>query len=376
MFGIGGGNNGGGGNNLFGGIMGLIDPMGLLSGGQQGGDQGGLQTLLNPAGALIGLIGGEVNKASADHATKSAQEASAAEWLTMFTQIDEHTQYAQRFSEQSYWGDLGEIATTEIPQNGVQTDGYSRLSAQEFKDAKALEAIATYFSYLDGDPWKGHTHKFDIKNLEACVLGQGNPPPELMAAARYLLERDDLRTLLTSLSATGDGSITADGIKKWLREKNGEMVSRRYSSSTPAGNSPPPPADPGNTRTGGGRDSANADFALRNESRAEALRRAAEAMAPKDGGPVDSVQDGRVRSRSSQSASLASAEQSFLERGGDRLNEMDARITELMDKGELSAKENFELQNLMQKRKELYDLMSNISKLFHEMSMTAINNIR
>ncbi len=369
MFGIGGGNNGGGGNNLFGGIMGLIDPIGILSGGQQGGAQGGLQTLLNPAGAIMGLIGGEANKASADHAVKANQEATAAQAAGQIVNSNHVEDYSKLFAEMGYFGDWG---ITELPDNGCIPEGYANLSVEEYKDLKALEAVSTFFSYLDGDALKGHTHRFDLNNLEACYRGEGNPPPELKAAAAWLVSRDDLRTQLAALSGTGDGSITAEGIAKFIAQKQAE-VAQKPTTSPPPSNNGDPKTEP--NQQGGSR--LRSDSVLASQTRAVDYQRLQEAMDRlRDTTQGDTSAGSRETTKSGQSASTVSTERGFVNKAGDKLNRMDEEIENLLKKDELSAKEMQQLQWTMSKRKELYDLLSNVMRMFHEMSMTAINHIR
>src|SRR5262249_36909779 len=62
--------------------------------------------------------------------------------------------------------------------------------------------------------------------------------------------------------------------------------------------------------------------------------------------------------------------------GGAVLAQLDREISRLMNKRDLSEADFKALQQLMQKRNEMYTLFSNMQRMFHEMCMTAINNTR
>jgi hypothetical protein len=60
----------------------------------------------------------------------------------------------------------------------------------------------------------------------------------------------------------------------------------------------------------------------------------------------------------------------------DRLDSLDNTINQMTNQGNLSSTDQLKLQRLMEQEKEMFSMLSNISKMYDDMAMAAINNMR
>ena len=261
--------------------------------------------------------------------------------------------------------------------------GYLEPSTLQYQEA--LRTIAANFALLDTLSGKKDS-KIDQRTLQAAAQNP-NLSPELRDAARFLLEHPEYRRMLDTAGKGGavDGTISQLDVQRALKKVNDDIS--RYGvrqPSTPAPGAPPPPGQPG------------APVETRPPSAGQPPEPVPgippTAPPPKPGGGAGSVSDIINNPHMSMEEKLqailalitqdtddeifgvmkemASAREERAKLGTDEKSRArGAKLETTMEQL------NLRLQKLMEKRKQMFDLMSNISSKFNEMAKQAIQNL-
>ncbi|MBN1209919.1 MAG: hypothetical protein JXB05_34025 [Myxococcaceae bacterium] len=247
--------------------------------------------------------------------------------------------------------------------------GYLEPGVVEYRDS--LRTIAANYGLLDTMCGR-KDGKIDQHTLEVAA-SHSNLSPELRKAARFLLEHPEYRNMLDTAGKGGrvDGTISQQDVQKALKKVNEDIA--RYGvrqPSTPAPSTPPPggsspgevsPTTPAPIAAGGCDRSGGVSDIINNPNLSmEEKLQAILMLISRD--TDDEILDvmREMASVRDERATLGSGEK-------DR-----ARAAKL----ETSMEQlNLSLQKLMEKRKQMFDLMSNVSSKFNEMAKVAIQNL-
>lgn len=272
------------------------------------------------------------------------------------------------------------------PSKSTASTGYLEPSILEYREA--LRTIAANFSLLDTLKG-GHNSKFDLRTLQAAAQNP-NFSSELRNAARFLLDHPEYRNMLDTAGKGGsvDGTISQLDVQRALKKVNDDIAQYGVRHpSTPAPSTPPPPGQPGNPV----------------ETRPPSTGQPHEpgptapptAPPPKHGGcaersgsVTDIINNPNMSLEEKLQAILTLITQDTDDEILDVMKEMASARDERAKLGtdqSSRAREakldttmeqlNLRLQKLMEKRKQMFDLMSNISSKFNEMAKQAIQNL-
>lgn len=262
--------------------------------------------------------------------------------------------------------------------------GYLEPSILEYQEA--LRTLAANFALLDTLNGRRDS-KIDRRTLQAAAQ-HPNLSPELRSAARFLLEHPEYRNVLDTAGKGGavDGTISQLDVQRALKKVNDDIA--RYGvrqPPAPAPGAPPPPGQPGapvETRPpsagqprepgpsapptvpppkpGGDRTGSVSDIINNPNMSLEEKLQAILTLITQD---TDEEILGVMKE-------MASARDERAKLGTDQKSRArEAKLDTTMEQL------NLRLQKLMEKRKQMFDLMSNISSKFNEMAKQAIQNL-
>lgn len=266
--------------------------------------------------------------------------------------------------------------------------GYLEPSVLQYQEA--LRTIAANFGMLDTLNSKQNS-KFDLSTLQQAAQNP-NLSPELRSAARFLLEHPEYRNMLDTAGKGGsaDGTISQLDVQSALKKVNDDITQygvRQPSTSCPS--KPPPVGTPSNPGTPG------TPVETKPPSTGQPSPPVESAPAPKPGGcsrPSSSVSDIINSPNMSMEEKLQALLTLITQDTDDEiLGVMKEMSTARDERAKLGTDEssrtraaklettmeqlNLRLQKLMEKRKQMFDLMSNISSKFNEMAKQAIQNL-
>jgi hypothetical protein len=284
----------------------------------------------------------------------------------------------------------GYAPSTHQATPAASKTGYLEPSILEYREA--LRTIAANFGILDTLTGKKNS-KIDQHTLRAAAQ-HPNLSPELRSAARFLLEHPEYRNALDTASKGGavDGTISQRDVQSALKKVNDDIALygvRQPSTPTPgapqpAPGAPPPPGQPG------------APVETRPPSAGQPQEPGPTppptAPPPKPGGSTGSVSDIINNPNMSMEEKLQAILSLITQDTDDEIFGVMKEMASARDeRAKLGTDEksrargakldttmeqlNLRLQKLMEKRKQMFDLMSNISSKFNEMAKQAIQNL-
>jgi hypothetical protein len=277
----------------------------------------------------------------------------------------------------------GYAPSTHQATSAASKTGYLEPSILEYREA--LRTIAANFNILDTLNGKKNS-KIDQHTLRAAAQ-HPNLSPELRSAARFLLEHPEYRNALDTAAKGGsvDGTISQRDVQSALKKVNDDIALYGVRQpSTPAPGAPPPPGQPG------------APVETRPPSAGQPQEPGPSipptAPPPKPGGSTGSVSDIINNPNMSMEEKLQAILALITQDTDDEiLGVMKEMASAREERAKLGTDEksrargakldttmeqlNLRLQKLMEKRKQMFDLMSNISSKFNEMAKQAIQNL-
>lgn len=251
-------------------------------------------------------------------------------------------------------------------------------SVLEYREA--LKTLAANYGLLD-TLCGSKNGKFDLSTLQAAAH-HPSLSPELRAAAHFLLEHPEYRNMVDTAGKGGrvDGTISQADVQKALKKVNEDIALygvRQPTSSAPSAPAPapstpppvcgsPPPGEPSTPvqttpapapkPPAGGEGSGVSDILNNPHMSMEEKIQAILMLITRD-------TDDEILGVMQEMASVR----------GERANQKDpARSAKLETTMEQL---NLKLQKLMEKRKQMFDLMSTVSSKFNEMAKMAIQNM-
>jgi hypothetical protein len=386
------GGNGGGFN-----LGSLVDPLGLAK------SDSPLSKIIDPLGILGGLegaLGGIGNNptAKADSSGLSSvmqqilgqhnsnqvnpfsdPSASASNQLMIpspaATEYQPHPQYPNSgFATNSVLANSSQAATgtpasglssssqaaTGVPANGQQASDW--LNSDE---GKALTEIAGNFPMFEnrGAAQSFDPGFFDPQSLANEAANDAGTP--LGDAAKYLLTHPDLLAKLQMLSG-GNGQVSKSGLTQYIAS----MMGASTQGAPTQGTSTPPANNPINNVTVCGTINPTTPTITQGTPSSSTAANSTTSSSVPSSPPLCSSQprsidecvgtfDNAINGLEGQIESLSAAAAN-----GDK--NAQTQLTQLQ----------FQMQRLMDLRKQMFDLASNLEHMFDEMSMQAINNTR
>lgn len=288
----------------------------------------------------------------------------------------------------------GYAPATQRAASAAKT-GYLEPSILKYQEA--LRTIAANFSILDTLNSKQNS-KFDLSTLQKAAQ-HPNFSPELRSAARFLLEHPEYRNMLDTAGKGGsvDGTISQLDVQRALKKVNDDIAQYGVRQpSTPAPSKPPPPGGPSNPGTPGQPGTPVESKPPSTGQPSPPVESAPPtAPAPKPSGSSgasgsvsDIINNPNMSMEEKLQALLTLITQDTDSEILDVMKEMSNARDERAklgtdDSGRARAAKlestmeqlNLRLQKLMEKRKQMFDLMSNISSKFNEMAKQAIQNL-
>lgn len=273
--------------------------------------------------------------------------------------------------------------TPAAQKAAAATTGYLEPRVLEYQES--LRTIAANFGILDTLCGKKDS-KIDSRTLQLAAQ-HPSLSPELRNAARFLLEHPEYRHMVDTANKGGsvDGTISQQDVQKALKKVNDDIASYGVRQpSTPAPSTPPVPGappPPGSPST-----------PVETQPPAPG---GPSTPAPKPGGgsePAGSVNDIINNPNMSMEEKLQALLMLISRDTDDEILDVMKEMSSVRDeraklgtddKGRARAAKlettmehlNLRLQKLMEKRKQMFDLMSNISSKFNEMAKQAIQNL-
>lgn len=281
----------------------------------------------------------------------------------------------------------GTSTTPASSTAGASSKGQLDPSYLEYRDA--LKTIAANYSLLDTLNGS-RNEKFDVRTLELAVTWP-NLPSELKEAARFLVAHPEFRNMLDTAGEGGrvDGTISQKDVQKALKQVNDDIAKYGVRDTTapapstppsapapaPAPSTPPPCGSPPPGKPG---------------TPVETTPPTAPkpAPAPERSGVSDIINNPHMSLEEKIQAILMLITRDTDEEILDVMKEMASIREERAGLGtdeksrtkdaklETTFQElNLRLQKLMEKRKQMFDLMSTLSSKFNEMAKVAIQNM-
>ncbi|SET32498.1 hypothetical protein [Stigmatella erecta] len=246
----------------------------------------------------------------------------------------------------------------------------------------ALKTLAANFSLFDTLQGKKGDGKFNLQTLQEAAT-HPSLSPELREAARFFLQHPEYRHVLDIANKGGnpDGTFSQQDVQKALKKVNDDIAAYGVIAPPvaspgcpPPVSRPPPAGQPGGPGScapppvplptplpspGCGGSSGNVRDILNNPNMSmEEKLQAILMMITRD-------TDDELLGVMSEMASLREERATLGSGDAGRAAKLDTSMEQL----------NLRLQKLMEKRKQMFDLMSNISSNFNEMAKTAIQNL-
>jgi hypothetical protein len=291
-------------------------------------------------------------------------------------------------------------------QAAAASTGYLEPRVLEYREA--LRTIAANFALLDTLNG-GKNSKFDVSTLRLAAQ-HPNLSPELRNAARFLLEHPEYRNMLDTAGKGGsvDGTISQLDVQRALKKVNDDIAHYgvRQPSTPPAPPTPPapgtpPPGQPGTpveTRPPStGQPGCPVETRPPSTGQPSTPAPGAPPATPppkpggsseRTGGVSDIINNPNMSLEEKLQAILTLITRDTDDEILDVMKEMASARDERAKLGtdqNSRAREaklettmeqlNLRLQKLMEKRKQMFDLMSNISSKFNEMAKQAIQNL-
>lgn len=285
----------------------------------------------------------------------------------------------------------GYAPATQSAASAAQT-GYLEPSVLQYQEA--LRTIAANFGILDTLNSRQNS-KFDLSTLQKAAQ-HPNLSPELRSAARFLLEHPEYRNMLDTAGKGGsvDGTISQNDVQRALKKVNDDIAQYGVRQpSTPAPSKPPSPGVPGNPGTPGTPVESKPPSTGQPSPPVESAPPTAPAPKPSGGsGASGSVGDIINNPHMSLEEKLQALLTLITQDTDDEILDVMKQMSNTRDEraklgsddsGRARAAKlettmeqlNLRLQKLMEKRKQMFDLMSNISSKFNEMAKQAIQNL-
>ncbi|MDC0709831.1 hypothetical protein POL68_15265 [Stigmatella sp. ncwal1] len=247
--------------------------------------------------------------------------------------------------------------------------------AVSYRDA--LSTLAANFSVFDTLQSQKNDGRFNVRTLQEAAA---NPrlSPELRDAARFFLQHPEYRHVVDTANKGGkpDGTLSQQDIQKALKKVNEDLALQGggWASPTPGappvarpppsgqpwgpGNCAPPPAPLPRPMPGCG-ESGNLRDILDNPNMGMEEKLQAILMA------ITRDTDDELLGVMSEMASLREERATLGSKDPTRAAKLETSMEQL----------NLRLQKLMEKRKQMFELMSTLSSKFNEMAKTAIQNM-
>lgn len=243
---------------------------------------------------------------------------------------------------------------TQGPDQKAQTPEQKE-EAKKAKDLSVLITVSAEFLAFDTQGWdRGglSDKKFDKRNLEN-VAGDANYPPDLREAAKYLLDNPELLRKLQCASGGGTGMVTQSVVDHcigiMLSEKHTARASQLIVGGAPpvTGTPVPPPVvgtqPPGSPPVGG---------------------------TPNPGTRDQHTTAGSLDQRLAQMGQSLEDKQNELIR---LYNTPEEKLTPDEKRRILALP--VEIQKATHRFQQMHDVVSNLMKTFHDMSMTSIRHL-
>jgi len=270
--------------------------------------------------------------------------------------------------------------------------GYLEPSVLQYQEA--LRTLAANFGILDTLNGKKNS-KIDQRTLQLAAQ-HPNLSPELRSAARFLLEHPEYRNMLDTAGKGGsvDGTISQLDVQRALKKVNDDIAQYGVRQpSTPAPSTPPPPGAPPSPGKPGTPVETQPPSTGQPSPPVESAPPATPAPKPgggcaPSGGLSDIINNPNMSMEEKLQALLTLITRDTDDEILDVMKEMasvrgeraklgtDEKSRTREAKLETTMEQlNLRLQKLMEKRKQMFDLMSNISSKFNEMAKQAIQNL-
>ncbi|ADO74250.1 hypothetical protein [Stigmatella aurantiaca] len=248
--------------------------------------------------------------------------------------------------------------------------------AVSYRDA--LSTLAANFSVFDTLHTQKNDGRFNLRTLQAAAADQ-RLSPELRNAARFFLQHPEYRHVVDTANKGGrpDDTLSHQDIQKALKKVNEDIASQGgWASPAPAPGAPPvarppPPGQPWGPGNGvpppvplprpvpGCGESGDLRGILDNPHMGMEEKLQAILMA------ITRDTDDELLGVMSEMASLREERATLGSRDQARAAKLDTSMEQL----------SLRLQKLMEKRKQMFELMSTLSSKFNEMAKTAIQNM-
>lgn len=215
---------------------------------------------------------------------------------------------------------------------------------------KHLAAIAANFALLDEQGMMPRDHKFDAGNL-ANIVGSADAPAELKEAAHYLLTHRQLLTDLKNASGGGTGLITDGAVAAFVTN----LTTGGSTNANPGQTGAP---SPGQSNTGGGTPTGGSNVGGGAPEGNMGIH-TVPTKAPKPYPQPKTLDECLANIK----ASLEHKQQELID------------ASERGDSPETIAMAEKELTDMKNRFQQMYELVGNLHKAFHEMSMASIRHI-
>jgi hypothetical protein len=245
-------------------------------------------------------------------------------------------------------------AATGTPANGQQASDW--LNSDE---GKALTEIAGNFPMFEnrGAAQAFDPGFFDPQSLANEAANDAGTP--LGDAAKYLLTHPDLLAKLQMLSG-GNGQVSKTGLTQYIAS----MMGASTQGTSPQGTSPQ------------GTSTQPANNPINNVTVCGTINPTTPTMTQGTSSSSTSGSSCQPNSGSSGSSSGSSSSNPYFGLNKMSYDQIEQECDNLMNQGSLTDDQLKRLQTLMQQRQEMFQMMSNIQTMFHDMAMAAINNMK
>ncbi|HEX8703222.1 MAG TPA: hypothetical protein VF815_30580 [Myxococcaceae bacterium] len=281
----------------------------------------------------------------------------------------------------------GSAATTGSTPARDSNKGQLDPSYLEYRDA--LKTIAANYALLDTLNGS-RNEKINVRTLEMAVTWP-NLPSELKEAARFLVAHPEFRNMLDTAGEGGrvDGTISQKDVQKALKQVNDDIAKygvRDTASPAPSTPAPAPAPAPSTPPVSGSPPPGKPGTP--GECTPAPAPKPSPSPAPERSGVNDIINNPHMSLEEKIQAILMLITRDTDDEILDVMKEMSSIREERAGLGtdeksrtkdaklETTFQElNLRLQKLMEKRKQMFDLMSTLSSKFNEMAKVAIQNM-